>query len=156
MSGPPPIPAERKRKLGNPGRRPLPDLANVIALPTVRDEPPDQLGPAGRAMWDLIIGECKWLAESDRGSVVLLCEKVDRRQDLMVRLESSDFVLYTDKGYAYANPLVSMLSGIENEIVKLMSLLGLTPADRTRMGVAEVKATSKLEELMARRAARGA
>lgn len=156
MSGPPPIPAEQKRKLGNPGRRPLPDLSNVIALPSVKDDVPEQLGPAGRAMWELIVGECKWLAESDRGAVVVLCEKIDRRQDLIVRLEASDFVLYTDKGYVYANPLMSMLSGIENEIVKLMSLLGLTPADRTRMGVAEVKATSKLEELMAKRASRGA
>ena len=156
MPGPPPMPNERKRRLGNPGKEKLPDLRNVIALPSVKDDAPDHLGPAGRAMWDLIVGECKWLAESDRGSVALLCEKIDRRQDLMVRLESSDFVLYTDKGYVYANPLVSMLSGIENEIVKLMSLLGLTPADRTRMGVAEVKTVSKLEELMAKRAARGA
>jgi hypothetical protein len=35
-----------------------------------------------------------------------------------------------------------------------LSLLGFTPADRTRLGVAEVKAASKLEELMARRNAK--
>lgn len=44
-----------------------------------------------------------------------------------------------------------------NEIEKLISsnlgLLGFTPTDRSRLGVAEVRATSKIEELIARREA---
>jgi phage terminase small subunit len=59
--------------------------------------------------------------------------------------------LFTQQGYAYANPLVGMLSTIENEIFKLFSVLGLTPADRTRLGIGEVKARSKLDELIAQR-----
>lgn len=153
-AGRPPIPAERKRKLGNPGKRTLPEASNLIALPPVVDDTPTQLGPAGAAIWDLVTEQCKWLAETDRPTLVLLCEKFDRRQDFLVRLESSDPVLYTDKGYAYANPLVGMLSTIETELAKLLSALGLTPTDRTRMGVAEVKAKSKLEELLERRAQR--
>jgi len=35
-----------------------------------------------------------------------------------------------------------------------LGLLGFTPTDRSRLGVAEVKAKSKLEELMERRANR--
>jgi P27 family predicted phage terminase small subunit len=150
-AGRPPTPTERKRKLGNPGGRRLPDQATVVALPPVVDNVPQQLGPAGRAVWELVIEQCKWLAESDRPTLVMLAEKFDRRQDFMARLESSDPVLYTDKGYAYANPLVGMLSTIENELAKLLSALGLTPTDRTRMGVAEVKAKSKLEEMLERR-----
>jgi P27 family predicted phage terminase small subunit len=153
-AGRPPTPIERKRKLGNPGKRALPDASNIVALPPVIDDTPAQLGPAGRAVWELVTDQCKWLAETDRSALVLVCEKFDRRQDFMVRLESSDPVLYTDKGYAYANPLVGMLSTIETEIAKLLGSLGLTPADRTRMGVAEVKAKSKLEELLERRANR--
>jgi phage terminase small subunit len=57
-------------------------------------------------------------------------------------------VLYTDKGYAYANPLFGMLNTVENDIVKLLSLLGLTPTDRSKLGVAEVKAKGKLEALL--------
>jgi hypothetical protein len=34
-------------------------------------------------------------------------------------------------------------------------LLGFTPSDRSRLGLAEVKAKTKLEELMERRANRG-
>jgi len=154
VAGRPPVPAERKRKLGNPGKRALPDQATVIALPPVVDDTPAQLGPAGRAVWELVTDQCKWLAETDRPALVLLCEKFDRRQDFIVRLEAGDPVLYTDKGYAYANPLVGMLSTIETEIVKLLGALGLTPTDRTRLGVAEVKAKSKLEELLEERARR--
>lgn len=151
MPGPPPIPNERKRRLGNPGKQKLPAASNVIALPAVEETAPPQLGPTGRAVWELVAEQCKWLAESDRPALVMLCEKFDRRQDFMVRLESSDPVLYTDKGYAYANPLVGMLSTLETDLARILSALGLTPADRTRLGVAEVKAQSNLEKLLQRR-----
>lgn len=153
-AGRPPTPTERKRKLGNPGRRPLPDASNVVALPPVEDTAPAQLAPAGRAVWDLVTEQCKWLAETDRPTLVMLCEKFDRRQDFIARLESSDPVLYTDKGYAYTNPLVGMISTLEQELAKLLAALGLTPADRTRLGVAEVKAQSNLEKLLQRKAER--
>lgn len=154
-AGRPPTPTERKRRLGNPGKRALPDASNVVALPPVENATPSQLGPAGAAVWELVLDQCKWLAESDRPTLVMLCEKFDRRQDFMTRLEASDPVLYTDKGYAYANPLVGMLSTLETEIAKLLSALGLTPTDRTRMGVAEVKAKNAFEEMLAKRAERG-
>jgi P27 family predicted phage terminase small subunit len=125
-----------------------------VALPPVADDAPAQLGPAGRAVWELVTDQCAWLAESDRPTLVMVCEKFDRRQDFMARLESSEPVLYTDKGYAYANPLVGMLSTLEQEIAKLLGVLGLTPADRTRLGVAEVKKQSNLERLLAERAER--
>lgn len=155
MPGPPPMPNERKRRLGNPGKGKLPDASKVIALPPVVDDAPSHLGPAGSAVWRLVVDQCPWLAESDRPALVMTCEKFDRRQDFLARLESSDPVLYTDKGYAYPNPLVGMLSTLESEIARLLASLGLTPADRTRMGVAEVKATSAFEEMLAKRAKRG-
>jgi P27 family predicted phage terminase small subunit len=150
-AGRPPKPTERKRLTGNPGKRALPDASNVVALPPVEDDAPAQLGPAGRAVWELVTGECKWLAETDRPTLVLLAEKFDRRQDFMDRLAGAEPVLYTNTGYAYANPLVGMLSTLEMEIAKLLSLLGLTPTDRTRLGVAEVKKQSALEEMLARK-----
>jgi hypothetical protein len=39
-------------------------------------------------------------------------------------------------------------------ITSNLSLLGFTPTDRTRLGIAEVKVASKLEELMKRKAER--
>ena len=89
-----------------------------------------------------------WVATSDAKLLIELCEKMDKKYILREQLSDNNYVLYTDKGYAYANPLFSMLNTIENDIIKLLSLLGLTPADRTKLGVAEVKAKGKLEALL--------
>jgi hypothetical protein len=43
--------------------------------------------------------------------------------------------------------LFRQLHDLENMISSNMGKLGLTPADRTKLGYAEVKARSKLEEL---------
>lgn len=102
-------------------------------------------------LWDDIRDRASWVAETDSTILLLLCEKFDRRAELVAKLDSSDPVLFTDKGYAYANPLVGMISTIENEIFKILGSLGLTPSDRSRLGVAEVKKQSALDELIAKR-----
>jgi P27 family predicted phage terminase small subunit len=155
MPGPPPQPAERKRKRGNPGRRPLPDVKEVGTVVPVTASAPGHLADDGRAVYELITAQCSWIAETDRPYLVILCEKIDQRADFKRRLAASDPVLYTDKGYAYANPLVGMLSTIEKEIASMAASLGLTPSDRSRLGVAEVKAQNAFEQMMASRAKRG-
>jgi len=42
----------------------------------------------------------------------------------------------------------------EKLIQSSLSLLGFTPSDRARLGLAEVKKESRLDEMLARRAAR--
>lgn len=147
MSGPPPKPNEVKRRNGNPGKQKLPNLANVIALPQVSNAPL-HLSDAGQKLWLEIRDMAPWVATSDSKLLIELCEKMDKKYELREQMNSSSFVLYTDKGYAYANPLFSMLNTVESDIIKLLSLLGLTPADRSKLGVAEVKAKGKLEALL--------
>jgi P27 family predicted phage terminase small subunit len=129
----------------------MPALASVTPLEGVQTAAPAHLGPEGRTAWERVVGGCVWLAETDHLTLKLACEKIDRREHFARLLAESDPVLFTDKAYAYPNPLVGMLSTIENEIAKLFGVLGLTPADRTRMGVAEVKAKNAFEEMLARR-----
>ena len=141
-------PNEVKRKNGNPGKQKLPDLKNVIALPQIKSTAPIHLSDAGKKLWADVRDMAPWIATSDGKLLIELCEKMDRKYELQAKMSQSDFVLYTDKGYAYANPLFSMLNTVENDIIKLLSLLGLTPADRSKLGVAEVKAKGKLEALL--------
>lgn len=150
-AGRPPKPVELKRAQGNPGKRPLPNLATVTSLPQVKAKPPKHLSKEMKKLWSAIRGQAVWIADTDQPLLELLCEKLDRREDLLNKLRASDFVLYTDKGYAYANPLVGMISTLEVEVAKLFSQLGLTPTDRTKLGVAEVKARSVLDDLMDKR-----
>jgi hypothetical protein len=42
------------------------------------------------------------------------------------------------------------LRDLDRQLVANLSLLGFTPTDRSRLGVAEVKRQSKLEELRSR------
>jgi P27 family predicted phage terminase small subunit len=150
MPGPPRKPNELKRLQGNPGNKKLPELATVVNLQPIASAPV-HLSDVAQNLWNDIQARATWVAETDRSALQLLCEKFDRRSMLLAKLEASDPVLYTDKGYAYANPLVGMISTIENEIFKILASLGLTPSDRSKLGVAEVKKASALDELIARR-----
>ena len=50
--------------------------------------------------------------------------------------------------------LRAALRQLDKQLVSNLSLLGFTPSDRSRSGLVEVKAKTKLEELMERRASR--
>jgi len=129
------------------GREPHQRLLAVKGLNPLLSKPL-HLSDAGQKMWLDVRAMAPWIANTDARLLVELCEKMDKKYELKEKLAASDYVLYTDKGYAYANPLFGMLNTVENDIVKLLSLLGLTPTDRSKLGVAEVKAKGKLEALL--------
>lgn len=146
--GRPPKPLEEKLRLGNPGKRPLPDRAELTVLPAapVPPEPTRPLGTAGRAMWDRIwTSGANWLAERvDAEQVLIVCEQIDERQAL--RLE-----VLKDKDWRARGGL----RALEGQITDGLAVLGFNPVDRTRLGVAEVMRVSKLEALRARRPGAG-
>jgi P27 family predicted phage terminase small subunit len=151
---PPAKPVELKRRLGNPGKRPLQaGLVTLSAVP-VNLDPPETLGDEGAGEWRHVLANCRWISPSDLRNLRLYCEALDRRSLLLAEVASQGHVLYTDKGYAYLNPAVGALATVETQITKWLSLLGLTPSDRSRLGVAEVKAQSTLELLAAKRTGR--
>lgn len=146
------IPTERKRALGNPGKRPLPDKSAVVSLSPVGDVVPDSLGIDGRRFWVAALESARpWLAESDRHLLLLTAQAFDRRAFFLAQLSEQGWAIVTDKGYPYKNPLVQALTDLEKQIGNWLSLLGLTPSDRSKLGVAEVKARSKIEEMQAAR-----
>lgn len=120
-------------------------------LPQISNEPPAHLTKAQKDKWIELRRLAPWIAVTDEPLLTTLIEKLTRQKQLQKELKKSKFVLYTDKGYAYANPLFGMLSTIETEIFKILCQLGLTPVDRTKMGVAEVKARTKLEEILSQK-----
>jgi phage terminase small subunit len=74
---------------------------------------------------------------------------MDRREGWLSILADDGPVLFTDKGYAYQHPIVGALHTLEHDLFAALSLLGFTPSDRSRLGVAEVTAQSKLEQIRA-------
>jgi hypothetical protein len=140
----PPRPTEVKRKLGNPGKRAMPSLASVAALPAADGVPTPlrPLLPEGERLWGRVWGEgAVWLSpNTDIELVQLLAETMDEREGLRAYVMSGDGE-WRDR---------VALRSLDDQIKSMLSALGFTPADRTRMGVAEVRAVSKLEQLQAR------
>ena len=148
-----PVPIERKRARGNPGKRALEKPEEVATVEPLDTSAPASLGPAGREMWAKMNENAHWLGESDSPTMMLLCDKMDRRDLVSKRLETEPLVIQPDNGSRpVTNPLVHQLDQLEKDIIGLLSLLGLTPTDRSRLGLAEVKKQSTLEKLRAQRA----
>lgn len=148
-----PVPIERKRARGNPGKRALPDKAETVEIEPLDPNVPATLGNAGADIWNKMQASAHWLGESDRPAMMLLADKFDRRADLLERMKSEPLVITPDNGSRPAtNPIVYMIDQVEKDIVSLLSLLGMTPTDRSRLGLAEVKKQSTLEKLRAQRA----
>jgi hypothetical protein len=147
--GRPPKPVELKRIQGNPGKRALPNEGELILLPA-SDGIPESARPLlkyGQEMWDRIwsMGN-SWISPTtDIELVLMTAEMVDERWNLRVKVMSSE------------DPKLRRgLRELDKMIVSNLSLLGFSPVDRMRLGVAEVKKQSKLEELLAKKAARNA
>lgn len=138
--GRPPKPVEVKRMLGNPGKRPLPETSNIVLLPAVNEipEPNRKLFEFGRELWDRVwtMGHT-WLSYStDVDLLLIVCEQLDERAKLRTKVWNDG-----------RNDERKALRQLEKQIVENLSLLGFTPTDRSRLGIAEVKKLSKLEAL---------
>jgi hypothetical protein len=109
-------------------------------------EPLVPLGEAGRALWDSVFSEGElWISpRTDVAWLQVVCELLDRREVLKAEWMADP----TNR------PVNMSLLETEKLLQSGLGLLGFTPTDRSRLGVAEVKAKSKLEELMERRANR--
>jgi hypothetical protein len=143
--GRPPKPIEQKRLTGNPGKRALPKEGSLVLLPSLYEvpEPPRPLvTSAAKELWERTwsMGQT-WLSPStDIELLLMTCEMIDERWNLRIK------VLQDNRPEERRG-----LRELEKQIVNNLSLLGFTPTDRSRLGVAEVKRVSKLEELRAKR-----
>jgi hypothetical protein len=143
-NGRPPVPTERKRALGNPGKRSLPKTAAVVSLDAAVEipDPPRPLGPGGTQLWTRAwLAARSWLSpQTDVETLLMVCEPVDERIALRITV-LRDGVAEDRKA----------LRDLDKQVLNGLSILGFTPTDRARLGLAEVKAISTLERLKQQR-----
>lgn len=144
--GPPPIPTELKRRRGNPGQRRLPKPLTYIAPATAHiitvPEDGDDL------IRTVLQGQARaWIGEADAIVARRLRDNWNERARLRALAEDLEPGWETHR---YQPAVFVRLAQVEKEISECLSLLGLTPADRSRLGVAEVRAQSKLAALRER------
>ena len=135
-------PLEVKRALGNPGQRRLPQPSEYVEGGYI--EPLRELEQDGRQLWEAAMrtGEQGIARNSDTQLLQVTCEQMDRRAYLLSLWREKP----TDKN------LLMRLAELEKLSASNLSVLGFTPTDRSRLGLAEIKAKSKLQELMEKNA----
>lgn len=153
-AGRPAKPVERKRAAGNPGGRALPDAPMPgQGLPSSGDTPlpPPEMGDVGLELWALVWDAGRsWLSpEVDRPIVESLCEAADEAAELRDSLRSGVTPrFYTGlNGQITTHPAVNQLKELRTQRTTWLSMLGFSPADRARLGLAEVRVRDELDEL---------
>jgi hypothetical protein len=143
--GRPPKPVEQKRRAGNPGHRPLPDVVIPIPTSSTPPEPHRPLGTAGRQFWERVwnVG-FTWISpQMDVELLQIVSEQIDERAALRVKvLREGD---WRDR---------TALRALDSQVLDCLSLLGFTPVDRARLGFVEVKIQNELEQFRDRKANR--
>lgn len=153
MGGRPPKPLEIKRATGrttktDSGGRQLPDLTLVTVLPMAEKIPdaPIHLGADGLRFWERAWSEAiTWLSpnsdiEAIENAAILADAASAARKKYLSTLEAVDARAFVAVNKAFTDALAS---------------LGFDPVARSRLGIAEVKRVSKLEELAQSRQKRG-
>ena len=139
-------PLEQKRALGNPGKKKLPKPDATIALPAGWVEPHQPLEWAGLLLWNRVfnVGQTWISPQSDVELLLLTCKQLDRQ----VVLERQ----FVEKPEDYH--IHRQLLDLESQIVRNLGLLGLTVDARSKLGLAEIKAETKMEQLRRRQIGR--
>ncbi len=138
-TGRPPKPIEAHKRTGtfNVTRHKRGSL--VLVEPV---EMPTEAQPLPQVLQDVLRMGVSWLARTDAVALALLRSMLEEREPLRV------------DAVAGSTESRKALRDLDRQIAGLLSSLGFTPTDRTRMGVAEVQAVSKLEAIQARAAKR--
>ena len=134
-------PAELKILQGNPGQHKI-ALSESAPLVAFGDAvAPADLGAAGLSLWETVYeaGELWVSSRTDAHLVEQVCRQLDRAAGLRE-------LWLADPADRKVN--MSLLE-TEKAVQSGLSLLGFTPADRTRLGLVSARAKSKLEEIMA-------
>lgn len=141
--GRPVIPLEQKRLRGTLRPDRLPPNAPLIGLvsPLEPLEPPQGLSDTGLAFWG-VAWESGWISERSDYVLVVMASQALSERDTLRALVDLDPLDYRAR---------SGLRDLERQLVSQLSLLGFSPSDRSRLGLAEVKKESKLEEIIRRR-----
>jgi hypothetical protein len=140
--GRPTLPTEQKRLKGTL----RPDRTNQNALsvvnPTCPPAAPVGLQKEGMHFWG-IAWDTAWISQAtDYNHVLITAQTIDEREQVRKALAENPL----DRS------LRMTLREIDKQLHSSFSALGFTPSDRSRLGVATVKAETKLEALIRRRA----
>jgi P27 family predicted phage terminase small subunit len=160
--GRPAQPKEVKRLLGHAEPdAPMPDDEH---LPAQREsdgppEPPYPLEVTGQYYWVQTWSAGKsWLSpDVDLQIVYDICANRDECARIQDEIEKLPARFYETKaGQLVTHPLITQLRALETQRTAWMAAIGFSPADRARLGLAEVRIADELDALNEKRRQREA
>lgn len=110
---------------------------------------PEGLGARGQEEWDKVWAEGFWLNEgADYHWVLMIAQAYDDIAAFREEISNTGLMVtgYRDD-MIVANPLLKEVRAAQSVIVRALSILGFSPTDRARLGIAEVQARSALLDL---------
>jgi hypothetical protein len=98
---------------------------------------PEDLGEAGRALWENVAHAAPWVAETDVSMLILACELADLRRLTRAAITRADGDV--------SGTVLRAAGDQDARYLRALAELGLTPAARTAQGVGVVKIAGKLD-----------
>lgn len=156
-AGRPPKPLERKR-VSAKGDGLLPgghragkeiEIRHSSVPAIVIPPPPDGLGKRGLAEWDNIWTAGRvWLHPAeDYHWIEMISRAYDDIAAFRAEIEGTSLIVKGYAGQMTANPLLREIRDAEKVIQKCLSMIGFSPTDRARLGLAEIKRQSGMANL---------
>ena len=136
-AGRPPKPIEERIRLGNPGKRPIPKP--LALMPAAESGSAVRTYRTGRDLIQGVIdGGATWIGPTD-ATAARLIELWDDMQEARTAWRETR-----------TNVNFNAYVGLSKEVTACLSQLGLDPASRGRLGLAQVKAATQLSGLQER------
>ena len=126
-------PVERKRRIGNPSGRKLPEVVPMAEITTLASshipEPIRPLGKYGRPLWNQVWSSgAGWLKQNmDTELVLMLCEAMQERIMLKIMLQNNQSLWRERRA----------LREVDRLIISLLAQIGFTPAERGMLNAGE-------------------
>ena len=148
------IPIERKRLKGSRIRTglaasPMPETALALVDMAVVPVVPKGLGKIGEQYWTVLwTGGRRHLSELHDGPLMgRLCRNYQKIYDLELWLgDDVTTRWYTSpNGQIVTHPAVKQIEQMDAQCTAWMCLLGFTPSDRARLGLAEIRVANELD-----------
>jgi P27 family predicted phage terminase small subunit len=157
-AGRPPKPLERQRAdargdgLRPGGHKPSAEVVHVPRSSAAIPDPPDGLGDRGLVEWNQIWAAGRhWLHPAeDHHWVEQIARAYDDIAAFRAEIEKTGLIVKGYAGQQTANPLLREIDAQQATIRKCLSQLGFSPTDRARLGLAEIKRQSGLQDLQER------
>lgn len=145
-----PVPLERKRALGNPGKRALPDQdATLKVAPTTSvPQAPSHLSGVGLEAWQTVWSKCaQWVSpDLDTNVILRYCEHLQMRDELLAAVYRQGLLDAEGKPH----PALMRIRDLDNMLIRAETKLALNPSDRASMGFIEIKKANALESFFAK------